>query len=48
MPELRRVVSSPLSRCRKLAQYIATAAELPLHFDERLAEMDFGAWEGRP
>ena len=47
LPELRRVVSSPLSRCRKLARYIAAALEVPLEFDERLTEMDFGAWEGR-
>jgi len=48
LPEVRRLISSPLRRCRKLARRIATARELPLDFDERLAEMDFGAWEGRP
>ena len=47
LPAVRRIVSSPLSRCRKLAHYLAAASDLPLAFDERLTEMDFGAWEGR-
>lgn len=47
LPEVRRVVSSPLRRCRALAQYIADAVDLPLDIDERLMEIDFGAWEGR-
>jgi len=48
LPQARRVVSSPLRRCRLLAQRIADAAGLPLDIDERLKEIDFGAWEGRP
>jgi alpha-ribazole phosphatase len=36
--------SSPLQRCRGLA---AALHRQPL-FDERLKEMDFGAWEGLP
>ena len=48
LPPVRLLVSSPLSRCRKLAEYIAAAREVPVDFDERLIEMDFGAWEGRP
>ncbi len=47
LPEVCQVVSSPLSRCRKLARRIASAAGLPLHIDGRLTEMDFGAWEGQ-
>ena len=47
LPEVRRVVSSPLQRCRALAQYIASARRLPLDIDERLMEMDFGVWQGR-
>ena len=47
LPEVRRVVSSPLRRCRALAQYIADAADLPLDIDGRLKEIDFGSWEGR-
>ena len=38
------VWSSPLRRCRALAEALHQAPLL----DERLAEMDFGAWEGRP
>lgn len=38
------VWSSPLRRCRDLAQGL----QAPPAIDERLAEMDFGAWEGRP
>lgn len=48
LPAINRVASSPLQRCRALARYIADARELPLEFDERLMEMDFGAWEGQP
>ena len=41
--------ASPLHRCAELAA--ALAQDLPasaLHFDMRLAEMDFGAWEMQP
>jgi len=47
LPEVRRLVASPLRRCRQLAQHIAATRSLPLHVDHRLIEMDFGAWEGR-
>lgn len=43
LPADARVFSSPLSRCRRLAEALHPA---PV-FDERLVEMDFGAWEGR-
>ncbi len=39
--------SSPLARCRLLAQALAEAWDQPtLNVDVRLMEMDFGAWEG--
>jgi len=38
------VWSSPLRRCRELAELLHPAPR----FDQRLAEMDFGLWEGRP
>jgi len=38
------VYSSPLRRCRQLAEYLCPAPMI----DARLQEMDFGAWEGRP
>lgn len=51
--------SSPLCRCRELAEVLAEAlAEnlvdaspplpSPVRFDARLMEMNFGDWEGRP
>ena len=36
------VWSSPLRRCRTLAEYLHPAPQV----DERLVEMDFGRWEG--
>ena len=48
LPPFRRILCSPLSRCRRLAQALAAARALPLTVDPRLIEMDFGAWEGRP
>jgi probable phosphoglycerate mutase len=43
---LSAVWSSPLSRARLTAQPAADAAQVPLHIDECLIEMDFGAGEG--
>ena len=43
LPADAPVYSSPLRRCAELA---ACLRPLPL-FDARLAEIDFGAWEGR-
>jgi alpha-ribazole phosphatase len=41
--------SSPLQRCAGLADAIAALRpDLTVQHDARLAEMDFGAWEGRP
>ena len=43
------LVHSPLRRCTELAQAIRMLRpDLAMRVDERLAEMDFGAWEGRP
>lgn len=46
LPRFERIVSSPLSRCHRLADYLAKQLERPLSIDERLIEMDFGRWEG--
>jgi alpha-ribazole phosphatase len=43
----RVVWTSPARRCLGLAREIAAALEVPLRVDDRLQEMDFGAWEGR-
>ncbi len=42
-----RIVSSPLQRCRAFAEALAERYGLLLALDERLAEVGFGAWEGR-
>ncbi|MEM9172276.1 MAG: alpha-ribazole phosphatase family protein [Pseudomonadota bacterium] len=48
VPDVTRIVTSPLMRARQLAEYIATARRLNVTIDTRLVEMDFGSWEGRP
>ncbi|KMY85358.1 Alpha-ribazole-5'-phosphate phosphatase [Candidatus Paraburkholderia calva] len=37
--------ASPLRRCESVAR--ALTGDVPVHIDARLAELDFGAWEGR-
>jgi broad specificity phosphatase PhoE len=41
-----RVVSSPLVRARDTAAAIATRHRLSVDVDERLIELDYGAWDG--
>jgi alpha-ribazole phosphatase len=42
-----RIVSSPLGRCRRLADDLGHRLGLPVALDDRWREMDFGSWEGR-
>ena len=42
------VYTSPLSRCRRLAERIAQHCAVPLHDDDRLRELNFGRWEMQP
>lgn len=42
----QRLVTSPLRRCRNSAMQFASHWQLALEVDERLAEMDFGDWDG--
>ncbi|MBS1103594.1 histidine phosphatase family protein [Gluconobacter sp. Dm-62] len=42
----RVVASSPSGRCRLLAEQLAVRGGMELRIDPRLAELDFGAWEG--
>ncbi len=42
------IVTSPLVRARQTAEVIAAACGLPVTVDERLVEIDWGTWEGRP
>ena len=45
---IERIVASPASRALLVAQAVAARTGAPLHTDDRLQEMDFGTWEGRP
>ncbi|MDE2617366.1 MAG: histidine phosphatase family protein [Burkholderiales bacterium] len=48
LPAGLTVWTSPLQRCHALAQGLLTLRpDLQLRSDARLAEMDFGCWEGR-
>lgn len=42
-----RLISSPLQRCARFAEEVATAHALPLHYEPGLQELHFGDWEGR-
>lgn len=42
-----RVIASPLSRCRRFGEHLVREMGIELAVDERLAEYDFGEWEGR-
>ena len=48
LPRADRLVSSPLRRCRRLAERIGAALGIEPVFDERVREFDFGTWEGVP
>ena len=48
LPASDRLVSSPLRRCRRLAERIGAAQGIVPVLDERLRELDFGTWEGVP
>ncbi len=41
-----KILSSPLQRCHKLAQFIASGQ--PIRVEERLTEISFGDWELQP
>jgi broad specificity phosphatase PhoE len=45
---IRRVISSPLDRARQTATPLATRLGLETEIDERLIDICYGAWEGRP
>jgi len=44
------VYSSPLIRCRALAEYLADyqGGRTVVRYDDRLKELNFGDWEGKP
>lgn len=41
-----RIVTSPLGRCRRLAEVLGTRLDVGVAVDNRWREMDFGHWEG--
>jgi alpha-ribazole phosphatase len=48
LPSGTRVITSPLQRCEQLAHVLlGLRPDLTCKTDTRLAEMDFGEWEGR-
>lgn len=47
LPPLDLIISSPLLRTRKLAEFLAQTLNCKLQTDLRLMEKHFGAWEGR-
>jgi alpha-ribazole phosphatase/probable phosphoglycerate mutase len=42
-----RIVTSPLLRCREFAHALGGRLEIPVHVEERLAELGYGEWEGK-
>ncbi|MEM1129594.1 MAG: alpha-ribazole phosphatase family protein [Pseudomonadota bacterium] len=48
LPDIDHLVSSPLSRCRRLAEEIGTRHGIAAVIDPDLSEMDFGRWEMQP
>lgn len=47
LPQLERIIASPLLRARRLGEFLARAQRCELHSDARLMEKHFGAWEGK-
>ena len=47
LPPIELVITSPLLRTRRLAEYLAAEHGCELHSSARLMEMSFGDWEGR-
>ena len=47
---LAAVVTSPLERCRETAEAVLAGRDPtpPLHVDERIGEVHYGSWTGRP
>ncbi len=43
----RRIITSPLSRCRRFAEELSHERRIPLAVDDRLTEFHFGEWDGR-
>ncbi|NMX91080.1 MULTISPECIES: alpha-ribazole phosphatase family protein [unclassified Pseudomonas] len=42
-----RLISSPLQRCARFADELGARLNLPVHLEQDLQELHFGAWEGQ-
>jgi len=47
LPPMELILTSPLLRARRLAEFLAQAQHCELRSDARLMEKHFGAWEGK-
>ena len=47
LPPVELIITSPLLRSLRLAQYLAQKQKCELRNDKRLMEMHFGDWEGK-
>lgn len=45
-PYWHHIVASPLVRCAEFAQLLGHRYSIPVTFDERIKEINFGNWEG--
>lgn len=43
-----RLVSSPMLRCRRTIQPLADHLGIQVEIDDRISEVDYGSWTGRP
>lgn len=48
LPQATRIISSPLQRCRFLADHVGACLGLGVEVNDDLREMDFGRWEMTP
>lgn len=44
--QVQHIITSPLSRCRIPAEHWAAEAGITCHIEPRVAELDYGQWEG--
>ena len=43
----QQIITSPLQRCQAFADLLGERSRLPVHTEQRFAEVGFGAWEGK-
>ena len=46
LPPVDRIVTSPLARCARLAEWLGDRLDVPVTQDPDWREIDFGRWEG--